>query len=42
MIFNQRPKKHQDELSWIEWIVVVGVIGLGLSLVLYAYLALQI
>jgi hypothetical protein len=31
-----------EPLSWIEWIAVVGFLGLGLSLVIYAYLVLWI
>ncbi len=40
MVLNPRSKKSIASLSWTEWIVAVGAIGLGLSLVIYSYIVL--
>jgi hypothetical protein len=41
MRFNHPSKAPQSLLSWIEWVVAIGVVGLALSLVIYAYILLK-
>ncbi|MGD0664461.1 MAG: hypothetical protein ABSA17_01860 [Rhabdochlamydiaceae bacterium] len=39
MDFDRPPKKSENALSWVEWIVAIGTLGLALSLVIFAFLA---
>jgi hypothetical protein len=42
MVPNDPSKRKEEDLSWVEWIFAVAIVGLAVSLVFYTGIALWI